>query len=110
MSDDLELITDARATLAHIDEVADRARKAVVDLVRARTGREINVRPPSVMDATREQLIDAGRRARHAHEAMRLIFRFTWSAEYATLGALMRELPEDVREQIADHLWKAGLS
>lgn len=67
--------------------------------------------PPSVMDATRAQLLDADRRAAHAREAIRLIFGFTWdTAAYPTLGAFVRGLPEDVAAAVAAHLVAAGLS
>ncbi|MFI8529056.1 hypothetical protein ACIGMX_02215 [Streptomyces aquilus] len=65
---------------------------------------------PSVMDATREQLLAADRRTQHAAAAMDVVLR-RWSwGDAQTLGQLMPDLPEDVREQVADHLVRAGLS
>jgi len=65
---------------------------------------------PSVMDASHAQLVDADRRAGHAHAAVRLALAFTWPEQCATLGEFMTMLPEDVREEIADHLIAAGMS
>ncbi|MFE1441569.1 hypothetical protein [Streptomyces sp. NPDC058739] len=65
---------------------------------------------PSIMDATRTQLRGADLRAQHAVAAMDIVLRrWTWG-DAETLGQLMPDLPEDVRETVADHLVKAGLS
>lgn len=106
-----EAIAEAgRETLADIQRVLAEAAAAVVRVVEQQTG--ITLGPPaapSIMDATREQLGQAERRARHALAAMELIRRWHWG-DARTLGELMPELPEDVREQIADNLVKGGIS
>lgn len=65
---------------------------------------------PSIMDATWSQLVDADRRARAAVAAMDVVLRrWTWGDAH-TLGELMPQLPEDVRDLVAEHLVRAGLS
>lgn len=91
--------TDANALVTHIAAVIETATG-----VRLPTGR------PSIMDATREQLMAADLRAQHVSTALEIVLR-RWSwGDARTLGEMVRGLPEDVREQIADHLVKAGIS
>lgn len=104
------MVAAGRETIAEFRRAADDAVAAVVRVVEAETGVTLAVRPPSIMDATREQLNEAAYRAGHALEAMKLIRGWFWPKDVESLGEFVRELPEDVREQIADHLVKAGLS
>ncbi|MFF3204558.1 hypothetical protein [Streptomyces sp. NPDC002962] len=107
-----ERIAEAgREALADIRRTSDEAAAAVVRVIEQQTG--ITLVPPaapSIMDATKEQLMAADLRAQYAVAAMNIVLRkWTWG-DAQTLGELVRGLPEDVREQIADHLVKAGLS
>ncbi len=105
-----EFAAAGRETIADIRRMSDEAIAAVVRVVEQRTGTTIAVRTPSVMDATRAQLNEAAYRAQHALAAMELVRGWFWPKEAATLGEFVRELPEDVREEIAGHLVEAGLS
>ncbi|WP_020121817.1 hypothetical protein [Streptomyces canus] len=96
-------------------ERARRAGEAIADLAVDPAGRlfllEVAARlKPSVMDASRDQFEEAAARARHAVAAADEIARFHWSDEWPTLGEFVAALPEDVRERVGDHLWRAGLS
>jgi hypothetical protein len=110
MTDDLPDPEDATpddiaAVIGALSLAVPEFRRTVAEAIGAR------VDSPSIMDATRDQIISAGRRAAHADAAMRLVFSFTWSPqEYPTLGDFVRALPEDVRERIALHLMAAGQS
>ncbi|MFD5078049.1 hypothetical protein [Streptomyces sp. NPDC058371] len=107
-----ELIVAAgREAIADVQRAADEAVAAVVRVIEAETGVTLAVpAAPSVMDATRSQLTAADARAQHAVAAMDIVLRrWTWG-DAQTLGELMPELPEDVREQVVDHLVRAGLS
>lgn len=108
---DPEEFADAgRAAIRDIQRASDEAIAAVVRVVEQRTGQTIAVRQPSVMDATKAQLADAEYRARHALLAIEAIRGFFWPNSVETLGEFIRGLPGDVRETIAEHLVKAGLS
>ncbi|MEV0483755.1 hypothetical protein AB0I69_24500 [Streptomyces sp. NPDC050508] len=99
-----------REALADIQRVSADASAAVVRVIEQQTG--VTLGPPvgpSIMDATPDQIADAERRARHALAAVELIRRWHWG-DARTLGELMPDLPEDVREQIADNFVKAGIS
>ncbi|MEV0474698.1 hypothetical protein [Streptomyces prunicolor] len=110
MSDPNELARRAAADLAEVDLAADAARRSIVRGLADATGHKIAVGPPSVMDADHEQLAAADLRARHACKAMEIVLR-KWSwGEARTLGELMPQLPPDVRELVAEHLARAGLS
>ncbi|WP_405591276.1 hypothetical protein [Streptomyces sp. NBC_01092] len=115
MTDDIEahraaIVSAGRAALADINQASAEAAGAVVRVVEQQTGVTLAVRSPSIMDATKAQLADAERRARHALVAVDLIRGWFWPRDVVTLGEFVRDLPEDVREQIADNLVKAGLS
>lgn len=105
-----EFAEAGRETIADIQRMADEAIAAVVRVVAQQTGVTLAVRPPSVMDATKEQLLNAELRAQHALRAMELIRGFFWPNDVATLGEFVRGLPDDVRDEIAGHLVAAGLS
>ncbi|AZQ39652.1 hypothetical protein EJ357_44640 [Streptomyces cyaneochromogenes] len=105
-----EIVAQGREALADIRRASDEAAAAIVRVVEQRTGVSLVAGPPSVMDATRAQLVEADRRAQHAVAAMELIRGWFWPPSVTTLGEFIRELPQDVREQIADHLVQAGLS
>ncbi|MFJ9626641.1 hypothetical protein ACIRU8_02965 [Streptomyces sp. NPDC101175] len=78
-------------------------RAALADLIGNR------LQPP-IMNATRAELIEADRRARSAVAAMDVVlYRWSWG-DAETLGELMPQLPEDVRELVAEHLVRAGLN
>lgn len=105
-----EIVEAGRAALADIRRASEDAAAAVIRVIEQRTGVTLAVPPPSIMDATRSQLADADRRAQAAVAAMDIVLRrWTWG-DAKTLGELMPELPEDVRETVADHLVRAGLS
>lgn len=111
--DDLEpqaLVDGGMDVIAEIRRQADRQIAAVVRVVEHQTGVTLAVRQPSVMDATKKQILDAERRAQHALAALKLIHGWFWPNDVATLGEFVRGLPDDIREQIADHLVKAGQS
>ncbi|TGB03199.1 hypothetical protein [Streptomyces sp. MZ04] len=84
---------------------------AVVRVVEQETGITLaQPAAPSVMDATRAQLQAADLRAQHALAAMDIVLRrWTWG-DARTLGELVRTLPPNVREALAEHLVRAGLS
>ncbi|MFG2729478.1 hypothetical protein [Streptomyces canus] len=107
-----ERIAEAgREALADIQRASAEASAAVVRVIEQKTGISLGAPVgPSIMDATKAQLADAERRARHALAAVELIRRFFWPSNVTTLGELVRELPEDIREQIADNFVRAGLS
>ncbi|WLW55569.1 hypothetical protein [Streptomyces sp. YU58] len=104
------IVAAGRAALADIQQASNEAAEAVVRVVEQRTGVSLSPASPSIMDATRVQLADAERRARHALAALEILRGWFWSQSVATLGEFIRELPEDVREAVADHLVQAGLS
>ncbi|MFF0094186.1 hypothetical protein ACFYSF_30090 [Streptomyces canus] len=105
-----EIVAAGRAALADIQQASDEATAAVVRVVAQQTGVTLAVPPPSIMDATRQQLMGADRRARAAVAAMDIVLRGWFWGDAQTLGQLMPDLPEHVREQVADHLVQAGLS
>ncbi|WP_405581463.1 hypothetical protein [Streptomyces sp. NBC_01092] len=106
-----EIVAAGRAALADIQQASGEATAAVVRVVAQQTGVTLAAPPgPSIMDATRAQLLDADRRAMHARAAMDIVLRGWFWGDAQTLGQLMPDLPEDVREQVADHLVQAGLS
>ncbi|MEU8866907.1 hypothetical protein [Streptomyces umbrinus] len=105
-----EIVAAGREALAEMRQVYEESAAAVVRVIEAQTGVSLSPAPPSVMDATRAQLMDADRRARAAVAAMNIVLRRWHWGDAQTLGELMPDLPEDVREQIADHLVQAGLS
>lgn len=106
-----EIAEAGREAIADVQRTAEQTTAAIIRVIAERTG--IRIGPPAgppVMDATREQLMAADLRAQHAGAAMDIVLR-RWSwGDARTLGELVRGLPEDVREKIADHLVKAGLS
>jgi hypothetical protein len=111
LDNEREAIAQAgREALADIRRASAQASAAVVRVIEQQTG--VTLGPPvgpSIMDATPEQIADAERRARHALAAVELIRRWHWG-DARTLGELMPDLPEDVREQIAHNLVLAGIS
>lgn len=106
-----EIAAAGRDALADVQRAADETMAAIIRVVEQQTGVSLSPPPgPSVMDATREQLQAADRRAQHAVAAMNVVLR-QWSwGDARTLGELMPSLPEDVRETVAEHLVRAGLS
>ncbi|MGI5134214.1 MULTISPECIES: hypothetical protein [unclassified Streptomyces] len=83
----------------------------IVAVVEQRTGVRLPTGRPSVMDSTRQQLLAADVRGQHLRAALNIVLRrWFWPKSVATLGELVPDLPEDVRDQIADHLVRAGLS
>ncbi|MET7738908.1 hypothetical protein [Streptomyces sp. NPDC005385] len=111
--DDVEpkaLVDGAADVIADIRAQADRQIAAVVRMVEQQTGVSLLVRNPSIMDATRDQLMAADLRAQHALAALKLIRGFEWPPDVRTLGEFMRGLPDDIRERIAEHLVEAGQS
>ncbi|MER5397560.1 hypothetical protein [Streptomyces sp. NPDC002599] len=91
--------TDANALVTHIAAVIETATG-----VRLPTGR------PSIMDASREQLMAADHRAQHVTAALDIVLRQWAWGDARTLGELMPDLPEGVRERIVDNFVKAGIS
>ncbi|KUM69252.1 hypothetical protein [Streptomyces griseorubiginosus] len=90
--------------------------EGIAQMMSTEGGRELpagligNRLQPPVMNATRDQLIEADRRARSAVAAMDIVLR-KWSwGDAKTLGELMPQLPPDIRESVAEHLVRAGLS
>ncbi|MFJ5266177.1 hypothetical protein ACIQAC_37525 [Streptomyces sp. NPDC088387] len=106
-----EIVAAGREAIADVRRAADEAAAAIVRTIEAETGETIAAPvAPSVMDASRDQLAEADLRAQRAVAAMdQVLRRWSWG-DARTLGELMPTLPEDVREQIADHLVRAGLS
>ncbi|GAA4016131.1 hypothetical protein [Streptomyces plumbiresistens] len=106
-----QIAAAGREALADVQRAADETMAAIIRVVERQTGVSLSPPPgPSVMDATRAQLQAADVRAQHAVAAMDVVLR-RWSwGDAQTLGQLMPELPEDVREAVADHLVQAGLS
>ncbi|EFL35497.1 predicted protein [Streptomyces viridochromogenes DSM 40736] len=106
-----EIAAAGREALADVQRAADETTAAIIRVIEQQTG--ISLRPPtapSVMDATREQLQAADTRAQHALAATEIVLRrWTWG-DAQTLGELMPSLPEEVREIVAEHLVRAGLS
>ncbi|MFF7049634.1 hypothetical protein ACFY94_14890 [Streptomyces griseorubiginosus] len=99
-----------REALANIQRASAEASAAVVRVIEQQTGVSLGApAAPSIMDATPKQIADAERRARHALAAVELIRRWHWG-DARTLGELMPQLPEGVREQIADNFVKARIS
>ncbi|MGW2169933.1 hypothetical protein ACWC1C_05300 [Streptomyces sp. NPDC001705] len=105
------LVEAGRRTLEEFRREHDRAVAAVVRVVEAETGVTLAVPAnPSVMDATRDQLMAADLRAQHAGAAMDIALRqWTWDGA-RTLGEFVRGLPPEVAARLADHLAEAGLS
>lgn len=110
MTEPQALVDGGMDVIAEIQRQADRQIAAVVRVVEEQTGVTLLVRQPSVMDATRDQLMAADLRAQHALAALKLIRGFEWPADVRTLGEFMRGLPDDVRDRIAGHLVDAGQS
>ncbi|MGI5374915.1 hypothetical protein ACQEV2_11830 [Streptomyces sp. CA-251387] len=105
------IVAAGRAALADIQQASGEATAAVVRVIEAQTGVTLAAPPgPSIMDATRQQLMDADRRARAAVAAMDIVLRQWHWGDAQTLGQLMPDLPEHVREAVADHLVQAGQS
>lgn len=112
MSARQELLTDGAEAIADLTAQYHEAVGAIVALVRACTGVDLTPSPGApVMDAGREQLVDAAHRARHALAAMDVVLGVTWG-DATTLGELLRDdyWSDEDRERIVDHLVRAGLS
>ncbi|MFD8392538.1 hypothetical protein ACFV2N_25915 [Streptomyces sp. NPDC059680] len=95
---------------------ADIGAQVLVQLVTNPEGRAflfeiLGVAPrPSVMDSTPEDVTELEQRCAHFLEFVKIYRRWRPRGDRRSLGELVRELPEDVREQVADHLVRAGLS
>ncbi|MET7570796.1 hypothetical protein ABZT04_20200 [Streptomyces sp. NPDC005492] len=99
-----------REALADIRRASAEASAAVVRVIEQETGVTLAVTKPSVMDAHFPELARMERQAAAYVEAMRIVRQWVLPSETRALGELMPELPEDVREQIADNLVRAGIS
>lgn len=110
MADHNELIQRAADDLAEIDIAAARARAAVASAIRRETGIEITFGKPAIMDATGRDLLRMRFQVDHYAAAHKLITQHVSPTDPRPLGEVMRQLPEEVRELIADHLIRAGLS
>ncbi|MCX4558104.1 hypothetical protein [Streptomyces phaeochromogenes] len=116
MSDDeldavrAQLIANARQAIADTRAEADATVAHISALIKMATGERLPTGRPSVMDAQWGDLDRMAGQARAYLEAVELIRRRRLRGDARTLGQLMPSLPEDVREQIADNLVKAGLS
>ncbi|MFG2638861.1 hypothetical protein ACGFX8_34870 [Streptomyces sp. NPDC048362] len=104
-SDRQEIVVAGRETIAEF------RRAAVVRVVEQETGVTLVDRPPSIMDATREQIADALLRARHAVAAAETVLSVSWG-ESGTLGELMRDpiWTDAERERIVDNFIRTGIS
>jgi hypothetical protein len=105
-----EIVEYARKSIADTAADAQRVIATIAYSVESATGVRLPTGPPSVMDATKDELLDAEFRAQHALRALELIRGWFWPNDVPTLGEFVRGLPDDVREQIAEHLVAAGLS
>ncbi|WP_030674884.1 hypothetical protein [Streptomyces cellulosae] len=106
-----EAIAEAgREALADIRRASADASAAVVRVVEQQTGITLADAKPSVMDAHFSELARMERQAAAYVEAMRIVRRWMLPQDTHVLGEVMPNLPDDVREQIADNLVRAGLS
>jgi len=105
-----ELIKRAADALAEIDIAADRARAAVASTVEHETGMKIAFGKPSVMDAGFRDLVRMRIQVDHYIAGHDLIKQWMLPTDTRTLGQLMPQLPEEIRELVAEHLAEAGLS
>ncbi len=110
MNEPQEIVEGGREAIADIQAQADRAIAAVVRVVEHQTGVTLAVHQPSIMDATQADLLAAELRTQHALAALKLVRGWFWPDDVRTLGEFVRGLPDEIREQIADHLVKAGQS
>ncbi|MFI6404504.1 hypothetical protein [Streptomyces sp. NPDC050548] len=99
-----------REALADIQRASAEASAAVVRVIEQQTGITLAPVKPSVMDAHFSELVRMERQAAAYVEAMRIVRQWMLPTDPRRLGELMPELLEDVREQIADSLVRAGLS
>lgn len=105
------IVTAGRAALADIRRASEEATAAVVRVIAAETG--VYLGPPagpSVMDAQWGDLDRLAGRCTALLELHALIKQRRLPGDTRTLGTLVRELPEDVRESVADLCIRAGLS
>lgn len=112
MSARQELVTDGAEAIADLTAQYHQAVGAVVALVRTATGVDLTPSPGApVMDATREQLVDAANRARWALRAMDIVLGATWG-DASTFSECIRDdfWSDEDRERIAECLARAGLS
>lgn len=107
-----ELVDNGRDAIADLGEQYRAAVGAVVDVVRVATGVDLtpSSRPP-IMDATREQLMEAAGRARLALQALDPVLKLHWG-DATTLGEVIRDpyWSDEERERMAELLAMAGLS
>jgi hypothetical protein len=99
-----------REALADIQRASAEASASVVRVIEQQTGITLTPVRPSVMDAHFPELARMERQAAAYVEAMRVVRQWMLPTDPRRLGELVPDLPEDVREQIADNLVRAGIS
>lgn len=107
-----ELVTGGAEAIADLTAQYREAVSTVVAVVLTATGVDLTPSPGApIMDASREQLVDAANRARWALRAMGIVLGATWG-DASTFGECIRDefWSDEDRERIADCLARAGLS
>jgi hypothetical protein len=99
-----------REALADIQRASADASAAVIRVVEQKTGVSLSDAKPSVMDAHFSELARMERQAAAYVEAMRIVRQWMLPSDPRPLGEIVPQLPDNVRESLADHLVQAGLS
>ncbi|MFF3874680.1 hypothetical protein [Streptomyces sp. NPDC001978] len=105
-----QLIAQGRQAIADTWTEANAAVADIAAMIETATGVRLPTGRPSVMDAAPEDITELEQRCAHFLEFVEIYRRWRPRGDRRTLGQLMPELPEDVREAVADHLVRAGLS
>lgn len=112
MSARQQLVTDGAEAIEDLTAQYQAAVGTVVALVRTATGVDLTPSPGApVMNATREQLVDAAARARWVLKAVDRVLSVHWG-DLETLGDLIRDdyWSDEERAEIAEWLARGGLS
>lgn len=104
-----ELLAAGYAALAQLQYAHDVAVETVINEVRERTGEQLLVRRPSVLDAGYADLADMAEQTRAYAEAWRLIRTQLQPDDARTLGALLKVIPAHLAHEITAKLRAAGV-
>lgn len=104
-----ELLAAAYGALAQLQYAHDVAVEAVIAEVRERTGEQLLVRRPSVLDAGYSDLADMAEQTRRYTQAWRLIGTQLRPDDSRSLGTALKVMPAHLAHEITGHLRAAGV-
>ena len=104
-----ELISAGYAAIAQLQYVHEVAVEAVISEVRERTGEQLLVRQPGVLDAGYADLASMAEQTRRYSEAWRLICTQLKPDDPRSLGSLLKVISAHIAHEITGHLRGAGV-